>query len=101
LTVHQNSRVEWTALIYAKLAKIHIRCTALAPSCLNLSLIALYAEANRHFRAGLARPANFDYRAGRIQLRIYRDELALGLTCNGQVALAARETEHVLATAGR
>jgi hypothetical protein len=62
---------------------------------------AVYADASKRFRAGLARPANFDYRAGRIQLRIYRDELTLGLTCNGQVALAARETEHVLAAAGR
>lgn len=33
----------------------------------------------------------------KLQLRIYRDELALGVTCDGQVALAARQTEKAVA----
>lgn len=57
---------------------------------------ALFAEASKRSRAGLARPADFNRRFDRLQLRIYDDELALGLTCN-EIVRAAHETAHRLA----
>lgn len=64
---------------------------------------ALTAEVSKRSRAGLARSAEFDRRARRLQLRIYDDELALGLTCAGQIPARAHETAHaiVVATTGR
>jgi hypothetical protein len=59
---------------------------------------ALFAEACKRSHAGIFTGSReFSDRVDRLQLRIYDDELALGLTCAGQVALAARETAHVLA----
>jgi hypothetical protein len=51
---------------------------------------ALFAEESRH---PTGEPTGPDLRFEKLQLRIYRDEIALGLTCDGQVALAARQTE--------
>jgi hypothetical protein len=51
---------------------------------------ALFAEESRH---ATGEPTGPDLRFEKLQLRIYRDEIALGLTCDGQVALAARQTE--------
>jgi hypothetical protein len=42
-------------------------------------------------------PAAFERRFDRLQLRIYDDELALGLTCDGEIARAARARERALA----
>lgn len=59
---------------------------------------ALYAEESRRTRAGLVTDsADLNRRFDRLQLRIYDDELALGLTCNGGIARAARERAHALA----
>ncbi len=54
---------------------------------------ALFAEESRH---ATGEPAGPDLRFEKLQLRIYRDEIALGLICDGQVALAARQTEQGL-----
>ena len=58
---------------------------------------ALTAEASKRSRAGLSPSPEFNRRASRLQLRIYDDELALGLTCAGQIAARAHETAHVIA----
>jgi hypothetical protein len=59
---------------------------------------ALYAEESRRTKAGLVTDStDFNRRFNRLQLRIYDDELALGLTCNGEIARAARERAHALA----
>jgi hypothetical protein len=42
-----------------------------------------------------------DVRFDRLQLRIYRDELALGITCSGQLGRVAGETAHILAASAR
>jgi hypothetical protein len=57
----------------------------------------LFADASKRAKAGLVRSADFDAQFDRLQLRIYRDELTLGLSCAGQVARAAHETAHLLA----
>jgi hypothetical protein len=44
----------------------------------------------------LVSPA-FNKRVDRLQLRIYDDELALGLKCAGRIAAEAREMAHVIA----
>lgn len=62
---------------------------------------ALQVEESKRAQAGLARPPGPDVRFERLQLRIYHDELALGLTCAGEVARAAHQTEHIFATAAR
>lgn len=62
---------------------------------------ALFAEDRRRSQAELARPADFDLRVDRQQLRIYNDELALGLSCAGQVARAAHQTARQLARSAR
>lgn len=59
---------------------------------------ALEREEAKRARAGLAQPV-IDVPFNRIQLRIYDDELALGITCAGGTAQAAHETEHLLASA--
>jgi hypothetical protein len=59
---------------------------------------ALEAERSRPTKAGLVTaPAAFERRFDRLQLRIYDDELALGLTCDGEIARAARARERALA----
>jgi hypothetical protein len=57
---------------------------------------ALEAEEAKRTRAGLARPVP-DVRFNRLQLRIYDDELALGVTCAGNVARGAHEIARLLA----
>ena len=51
--------------------------------------------------AGAAGRADFEMRFRRLQLRIYDDELALGVTCAGKVAREAHRTAHLLATSAR
>jgi hypothetical protein len=60
----------------------------------------LEVEEAKRARAGRTRPAP-DIRFDRLQLRIYDDELALGVTCAGSTARAAHETAHLLAAAAR
>jgi hypothetical protein len=60
---------------------------------------ALFLESSRRVKAGLGRPADFNVRVDRLQLRIYADELALGLTCAGAVAREDRRTDDRLAKA--
>jgi len=49
----------------------------------------------RRAKAGLViDPAARNRRLDLLQVRIYHDELALGLTCNGEIARAARERAH-------
>jgi len=62
---------------------------------------ALFVEGAKRSRAGLARRADFNVRFDRLQLRIYDDEFALGVTCNGQTAAAARRVRHLLGESGR
>jgi hypothetical protein len=60
---------------------------------------ALYAEESRRTKAGLViDPVALNRRFDLLQLRIYNDELALGLTC-GEIVRAAHETAHKLAAA--
>lgn len=59
---------------------------------------ALFAEESRQ---ATGEPTGPDVRFEMLQLRIYRDEIALGLTCDGQVALAARQTEQEFAKASK
>jgi len=47
--------------------------------------------------AGTAGRADFDMRFNRLQLRIYDDELALGVTCAGKIAREAHRTAHLIA----
>jgi hypothetical protein len=59
---------------------------------------ALYAEESRGTKAGLGTDlAALNRRFDLLQLRIYHDEIALGLTCNGEIARAAHERVHALA----
>lgn len=60
----------------------------------------LEREEAKRTRAGLAPPA-LDAPFNRTQLRIYDDELALGITCAGRTARAAHETAHLLAASAR
>ncbi len=60
---------------------------------------ALYVEESRRTKAGLVTDAaalnrRFDF----LQLRIYHDEMALGLSCNREIARAAHERERALAS---
>jgi hypothetical protein len=57
---------------------------------------ALLAEQNRHSTGEWSGP---NTRFEKVQLRIYHDEIALGVTCGGQVALAAHQMEHEFAVA--
>jgi hypothetical protein len=61
---------------------------------------ALEVEEAKHARTGVARPAP-DVRFDRLQLRIYDDELALGVSCAGNVARVAHETSRLLAAFAR
>jgi len=54
-------------------------------------------ESSRRAEAGLERPADFDVRLDRLELRIYSDELALGLTRAGGVAREDRRIADLLA----
>lgn len=90
----------------ASLLKAVERTAAYLPAGRNLQEAhaarrALFTEASRRNREGQSRPTDFDARFDRLQLRIYRDELALGLTCAGGVARAAHETAHALATSAQ
>lgn len=90
----------------ASLSKTVERTAAYLPAGRNLEEThvarrALFAEASRRNREGHSRPTDFNARFDRLQLRIYRDELALGVTCAGSVARAARETAHALATSAQ
>lgn len=59
---------------------------------------ALYVENQRRTKAGLVTdPAALNRRFDLLQLRIYDDELALGLTCNGEIARAAHERAQAIA----
>src|ERR1700688_3146175 len=49
---------------------------------------ALMAKESERSRAGLSRSPDFKKRFHPLQLRIFDDELALGLTCAGEVARA-------------
>jgi hypothetical protein len=60
----------------------------------------LEVEESKRAQTGLKRGTP-DVRFDRLQLRIYRDELALGITCAGNVGRAALETAHILAGAAR
>jgi hypothetical protein len=60
---------------------------------------ALFVESGRRVKAGRGRPADFNVRFDRLQLRIYADELALGLTCAGGVAREDRRIADLLAKA--
>jgi hypothetical protein len=57
---------------------------------------ALMTEARQHSHNGLS-PSDFNTRVNRLQLRIFNDELALGLTCDGQIAARAHETARAIA----
>jgi hypothetical protein len=56
---------------------------------------ALFIENAKRSGAGLASRTDLNVRFGRLQLRIYDDELALGVTCR-QVAAGARRFRHLL-----
>jgi hypothetical protein len=58
---------------------------------------ALFAEDSKRSHAGFSRRGDFDLRFDRLQLRIYSDELALGLTCAG-LAPEARRLARILGT---
>jgi hypothetical protein len=86
---------------YAALSKAIARTAAYLPAGRDLNEAhaarrALFAEAHKRSAAGLARPADFNTRFDHLQLRIYGDELALGLKCAG-LARAAEETARALA----
>jgi len=57
---------------------------------------ALFREEAKRSRAGLGRRADFNVRFERLQLRIYDDEVALGVTCKGHIAAEARLLRHLL-----
>jgi len=58
---------------------------------------ALNSKQSRHpLLAGTSSAADYNKRVERLLLRIYHDELALGLTCAGQVAKGVHEAEHDL-----
>lgn len=61
---------------------------------------ALEVEEAKRARVGLKQPVP-DVPFNRLQLRIYDDELALGVTCAGSTARAAHEVAHLLAEAAR
>ena len=58
---------------------------------------ALMAEARKRSNAGLSASSDFNKRFDRLQLRIFDDEITLGLTCAGQIAARAHETEQAIA----
>lgn len=58
---------------------------------------ALMAEAHKRSHDGQLSASDFNKRCNRLQLRIYHDELALGLSCDGQIAARAREVARVTA----
>jgi hypothetical protein len=57
---------------------------------------ALLTEQHKHSTGELSGP---NTRFEKVQLRIYHDEIALGVTCDGQVASAARQMERAFAVA--
>jgi hypothetical protein len=58
---------------------------------------ALMTEASKRSKAGLSALTGLNKRFDQLQLRIFDDELALGLTCAGEIAARARKTAHAIA----
>ena len=54
------------------------------------------AEAHKRSNAEVSASPDFNKPFNHLQMRIFDDEVALGLTCSGQIATRARETEHAI-----
>ena len=105
---------QWQALpVASRRSKQQIRATQEGLGALQreLSKTAAYlpagkdlneAHAARHallHKRSTGEPSGPNTRFEKVQLRIYHDEIALGVTCDGQVASAARQMERAFAVA--